>query len=78
MKTSKKNQETPLLQYVGLKVFYTTRSGKLIDGLYHARLSVSIDWVWEFTKTFYEELHQLSIIHNSFFPCTLRKSIFSV
>ena len=74
----RKNQETPLLQYVGLKIFYTTRSRKLIDDLYHVGLSVSYDRVLELTKTFYEELRQSYIIHNCFFPRILRKSIFSV
>ena len=31
-----KNQETLLLRYVGLKIFYNTRSRKVIDDLYHA------------------------------------------
>ena len=39
----RKNQEIPLLQYVGLKLFYTTRSRKLIDDIYHEGLSVSYD-----------------------------------
>ena len=73
-----KNQETPLLQYVGLKIFYTTRSRKLIDDLYHVGLSVSYDRVLELTKIFYEELRQSYIIHNCFFPRILRKGIFSV
>ena len=38
-----KNQEIPLLQYVGLKLFYTPRSRKLIDDIYHEGLSVSYD-----------------------------------
>ena len=54
----RKNQETPLLQYAGLKIFYTSRSHKLIYALYHVGLSVSYDWVLELTKTFYEELRQ--------------------
>ena len=74
----RKNQETPLLQYVGLKIFYTTQSRKLIDDLYHVGLSVSYDRVLELTKIFYEELCQSYIIHNCFFPRILRKGIFSV
>ena len=73
-----KNQETPLLQYVGLKIFYITQSHKLIDDLYPVGLSVSYDQVLELTKTFYEELWQSYIINNCFFPRILRKSIFSV
>ena len=74
----RKNQETPLLQYVGLKIFYTTRSRKLIDDLYHVGLNVSYDRVLELTKIFYEELRQSYIIHNCFFPRILREGIFSV
>ena len=74
----RKNQETPLLQYVGLKIFYTTQSYKLIDDLYPVGLSVSYDPVLELTKTFYEELWQSYIINNCLFPRILRKSIFSV
>ena len=67
-----------MLQYVGLKIFDTTRSHKLIDDLYHVGLSVSYDRVLELTKTFYEEWRQSYIIHNCFSPRILRKSIFSV
>ena len=73
-----KNQETPLLQYVGLKIFYNTRSRKLIDDLYHLGLSVPYDRVLNLTKMFYEELRQSYIIYNCFFPRILRKGIFSV
>ena len=67
-----------MLQYVGLKIFDTTRSHKLIDDIYHVGLSVSYDRVLELTKTFYEEWRQSYIIHNCFSPRILRKSIFSV
>ena len=73
-----KNQNTSLLLYVGLKIFYTTRFRKLIDDLYHVELSVSYDRVLELTKTFYEEMRQLDIIYSCFFPCILRKGIFSI
>ena len=66
------------MQYVGLKIFYATRSPKLIDDLYHVGLSVSYDRVSELTKTFCEELRQSYFIHNCFFPRIRRKSIFSV
>ena len=74
----RKNQETPLLQYVGLKIFYTPQSCELIGDLYHVGLSVSYDRVLELTKIFYENFHQLYIIHNCFFPRILRKGAFSV
>lgn len=59
-----KNQETPFLHYVGPKVFYTTRSSKLIDDLYHVELSISYGHVLELTKIFYEELQQIKLPWN--------------
>ena len=49
-------QETPLLQYIVLKIFYTSRSCQLIEDLYHVGLSVSYDRVLELIKMFYEEV----------------------
>ena len=44
-----KKQETPLLQYVGLKIFYTTRSRTLIDDLYYHMIKF---WSWpRFSKS---------------------------
>ena len=71
-------QETPLLQYVGLKIFYTSRSRQLIEDLYNVGLSVSYDRVLELIKMFYEGLRRAYIEHSCFFPRILRKSIFSV
>ena len=66
----RKNHEIPLLQYVGLKLFYTTRSRKLIDDIYHEGLS---DWVLELTKIFYEELRQSCIFIIASFLVFLEK-----
>jgi len=71
-------QETPLLQYVGLKIFYTSRSRQLIEDMYHVGLSVSYGLVLELIKMFYEELRQSYIEHNCFFPRILRKFLFTV
>ena len=71
------HQETPLLQYVGLKVFYSVRS-RNIEDLYHVGLSVSYDRVLELIKIFYEELRRAYLLHNFFFPRIFRKIIFTV
>ena len=71
-------QETPLLQYVGLKIFYTSRSRQLIEDMYHVGLSVSYDRVLELIKMFYEELRRAYIEHGCFFPRILRKYLFTV
>ena len=71
-------QETPLVQYVGLKIFYTSRSRQLIDDLYHIGLSISYDRVLELIQMFYEELRRGYILHGCFFPRILRKSLFTV
>ena len=62
-----------MLQYVGLKLFYTTRSRKLIDDIYYDGLSVSYDWVLELTKIFYEELRQPCIFITASFLVFLEK-----
>ena len=72
------DQETPLLQYVGMKVFYITRSRQLIEDLYHVGLSISYDRVLELTKIFYEELRRAYVLHSCFFPRILRKFLFTV
>ena len=72
------NQETPLLQYVGLKIFYTSRSCQLIDDMYHVGLSVSYDRVLELIKMLYEQLRQTYIENCCLFPQVLRKSLFTV
>ena len=73
-----KKQETPLLEYVGLKIFYTSRSRQLIDDMYHVGLSVSYDRVLELIKIFYEEMRRGYIEHGCFFPRILRKSLFTI
>ena len=45
-------QETALLQYIGFKIFYTSRSCQLIKDLFHVGLSVSYDRVLELIKMF--------------------------
>ena len=71
-------QETPLLQYIGLKIFYTSRSRQLIEDLYHVVLSVSYDWVLELIKMFYKELQGLFIEHSCFFPRILKKFLVTI
>ena len=71
-------QETPLLQYVGLKIFYTSRSRQLIDDMYQVGLSVSYDRVLELIKLFYEEMRRGYIQHDCFFPRILRKFLFTI
>ena len=72
------HQETPLLQYVGLKIFYSVRSRQLIEDFYYIGLSVSYDRVLELIKMFYEELRRAYISHNFFFPRILRRFLFTV
>ena len=74
----KKFQETPLMIYTGLKVFFLTRSRKLIDGFFKIGLSVSYDRVLEVTKIMYQNLHQAYTTHGCFFPRILKKKLFSV
>ena len=71
-------QETPLLEYVGLKIFYTSRSRQLIDDMYHVGLSVSYDRVLELIKLFYEEMRRGYIEHGYFFPRIPRKYLFTI
>ena len=71
-------QETPLLQCIGFKIFYTSKPRQLIEDLYHVGLSVSYDWVLELIKMFYEELWRSFIEHSCFFPCILKKFLFTI
>ena len=71
-------QETPLLQYIGLKIFYTSRSRQLVEDLYHVGLSVSYDRVLELIKIFYEELWRSFIEHSCFFPHIVKKFLFTI
>ena len=57
-------QESTLLQYIGLKIFCTSRSRQLIEDLYHVVLSVWYDRVLELIKMFYEELWKSFIGHS--------------
>ena len=71
-------QETPLLQYIGLKIFYTSRSHQLIKNLYHVVLSVSNDQVLELIKMFYEELQRSFIKHSCLFQRILKRFLFTI
>ena len=71
-------RETPLLQYIGLKILYTSRSCQLMEDLYHVGLSVSYDLVLELIKMFYEELRISYIEHSCFFPRILNKFLFTI
>ena len=74
----KKSQETPLIQYVRLKIYSMTRSRKLIDDLFRAGLCISYDRVLEITKILYENLRESYSKHGCFFPFVLKKGVFSV
>ena len=74
----RKQQETPLMIYTGLKIFFLTRSRQLIDGFFKAGLSVSYDRVLEVTKTLYHNLQEAYLKHGCFFPKILKKNLFSV
>ena len=73
-----RKQETPLLEYVGLKIFYTSRSRQLIDDMYHVGLSVSYDHVLELITLFYEEMRRGYAEHGCFFSRFLRRSRLTV
>ena len=64
----KKSQETPLMIYTGLKVFFVTRSRKLIDCLFQIGLSMSYDRVLELTNIMYQNLNKAYETHGCFFP----------
>ena len=74
----KKQQETPLVIYTGLKMFFLTRSRMLIDDFFKTGLCVSYDRVLELTKILYENLHQAYTKYGCFFPRILKKNLFSV
>ena len=74
----KKSQETPLMIYTGLKVFFVTRSRKLIDCLFQIGLSMSYDRVLELTNIMYQNLNKAYETHGCFFPRILKKKLFSV
>ena len=71
-------QETPLLQYIGLKIFYTSRSLQLIEDLYHVGLNVLYDRVLELIKMFQKEWWRSFIEHSCFFPRILKKFLFTI
>ena len=73
-----KKQETPLLEYVGLKIFFTSGSRQLIDDMYHVGLSVSYDRVLELMTIFYEQMRRGYAEHGCFFSRFLRRSLFTV
>ena len=73
-----KSQETPVMQYVGLKIYSLTRSRKLIDDLFRPGLCISYDRVLELTKILYERLRESYSKYGCFFPQIFRKGIFSV
>ena len=74
----RKFQETPVMIYTGLKIYFLTRSKTLIDSLSKIGQSISYDRVLEVTKILYQNLHQAYIKHGCFFPRILRKNLFSV
>ena len=68
----RKCQETPLMIYTGLKLFFLTRSRKLIDGLFRIGLCVSYDRVLELTKILYHNLYQAYTNYGCLFPRLLK------
>ena len=74
----KKCQETPVMIYTGLKLFFLTRSRMLIDSLFKTGVSVSYDRVLEITKNMYHNLHKSYTEYGCFFPRLLKKYLFSV
>ena len=61
-----KCQETPLMIYTGLKIFFLTRSRQLIDGFFKIGFSVSDDRVLELTRNLYQNLHEAYSKHGCF------------
>ena len=74
----RKQQETPLMIYTGLKIYFLTRSKQLIDGFFKTGLIVSYDRVLELTKILYENLQEAYSKYGCFFPSILKKGLFSV
>ena len=70
----RKNQETPVMLYTGLKIFFLTRSRQLIDGLFKTGLSISYDRVLELTKHLYQNLHDAYSKHGCFSLVFLSKN----
>ena len=73
-----KKQETPMMIYIGLKIYSTSRSRNLIEMLYQLGLCISYDRVLEITKNIYENLRESYENNKFFFPNILKLGLFTV
>ena len=61
-----KTRETPMMIYIALKIYSTSRSRTLIEMLFNLGLCISYDRVLEITKNIYENLRE-AYENNKFF-----------
>ena len=73
-----KTRETPMMIYIGLKIYSTSRSRNLIDMLFNLGLCISYDRVLEITKNIYENLREAYENNKFFFPNILKLGLFTV
>ena len=73
-----KTRETPMIIYIGLKIYSTSRSRNLIDMLFNLGLCISYDRVLEITKNIYENLREAYENNKFVFPNILKLGLFTV
>ena len=59
----KKTQETPVMVYLGLKLYSITRSRNIIYCIFQLGMCISYDRVLEITKNIYENLHKSYVFY---------------
>ena len=74
----KKERETSVTMYVGLKLYSTVRSKTIIEYLFHLGISISYDRILSITKSIYEVLRRNYVRHGIFLPRNLRKGCFVI
>ena len=74
----KKERETSVSIYIGLKIYSTVRSRTLIQYLLELGICISYDRILSITKFVYESLRSNFARHGIFLPTNLRKGCFVV
>ena len=74
----KKERESPVPLYIGLKLYSTVRSRSLIQHLFELGVCVSYDRILSITKSIYENLRHNYDLHGIFLPTSVKKGCFVV
>ena len=74
----KKERETPISIYTGLKLYSTVRSRSIIDQLFNLGICISYPRILSITKSLYESLRITFATHGLFLPAHLKQGCFVV